>query len=69
MTNDQYRLPLKEAARGFGVGYMALWTAVKEGELAAIQFKTRWLVRPEDVEDFIVRNGTANAAEQQRNAS
>lgn len=69
MTNDQYRLPLKDAARSFGVGYMKLWTAIKEGELAGLQIGTRWTVRPEDVEAYLQKVGKANAAEEARTAS
>lgn len=69
MTNDRYRMPLKDASRSFGVGYQKLWTAVSEGELAGLQIGTRWTVRPEDVEEYLQRIGTPNAAEQARNAS
>lgn len=69
MTSDQYRMKLKPAAESFGVGYMKLWTAVSEGELAGLKVGTHWTVRPEDVEAYLQRIGTPNAAEQSRNAS
>lgn len=69
MTSDQYRMKLKPASEAFGVGYMALWTAIKEGELAAVQLGRHWLVRPEDVEQWIQDNGKPNAAEEARTAS
>lgn len=55
-----YRLGLKDAAASFGVGYMAIWQAVKAGDLPALKVGTRWLVKPDDVENYLQRVGTTN---------
>lgn len=52
---DVYRMSLKDACRAFGVSYTVLYEAVKAGEIAnAIQPMRSWLVRPEDVEAWLV---------------
>lgn len=68
-SNDHYRMKLKPAAESFGIGYQKLWTAVREGELPAVQLGTQWLVRPEDIEAWVLEQGTPNAAEKARQAS
>ena len=55
-----YRLPIKKAAGAFGISYSTIYKAVTEGDLPAVRFGTRWLVKPEDVETWIVTVGTSN---------
>lgn len=55
-----YRLPIKKAAEAFGISYTRIYEAVTNGDLPAIRFGTRWLVKPDDVEAWIVSNGTSN---------
>lgn len=55
-----YRLPIKKAAEAFGVSYTRIYGAVTDGELPAVRFGTRWLVKPDDVEAWITSNGTSN---------
>ena len=59
-TETVYRLPIKKAAAAFGIGYTRIYEAVTTGDLPAIRFGTRWLVKPEDVETWIVTVGTSN---------
>lgn len=59
-TETVYRLPIKKAAAAFGISYSTIYKAVTEGDLPAIRFGTRWLVKPDDVEAWIVGNGTSN---------
>lgn len=55
-----YRLPIKKAADAFGLSYSLIYRAVVDGDLPAVRFRSRWLVRPEDVEAWITENGTSN---------
>lgn len=66
MTDNLFRLPLKVAAAAFGVGYQRLYDAVRADELPALQVGTRWLVRPDDVEEYLQSIGAPNGAERAR---
>lgn len=60
MSTDVHRLGLKAAAASFGISYSRIYEGVTNGELPAIRFGVRWLVKPEDVEQWITDNGTSN---------
>lgn len=55
-----YYLPIKKAAEAFGVSYSQIYKAVTDGDLVAIQNGTRWLVKPADVDSWLVANSRTN---------
>lgn len=55
-----YRLGLKDAAAAFGISYSRIYEGVTNGELVAVRFGVRWLVKPEDVETWITNNSESN---------
>ena len=48
------RMTLKQACEDFAISYTAVYEAVRAGDLPAIKPLGSWLVRPEDVEEWLV---------------
>ena len=59
---EAYRLTLKDACRAFGISYTTLYEAVKAGDVAAIRPFRSWLVKPADVEAWLVSKHEDGAA-------
>lgn len=55
-------LKLREAADLFSVSYECLHDAVLAGSMPAIRPSRAWLVKPQDVEDFLVAEHERKAA-------
>lgn len=49
-----HRMGLKDACAAFGISYTVLYEAVQAGDVPAIQPMRAWLVKPEDVEAWLV---------------
>ena len=50
-----HRMNLKDACASFGISYTFLYEAVKAGQVPAIKPARSYLVKPDDVEAWLVR--------------
>lgn len=61
---DRMFLRPKEVSKSTGISLFIVYGALREGELRARKLGERsWLIKPEDVEDWVERNSILNTFE------
>ena len=63
MTADAYRLTLKDACAKFGISYTTLYEAVKAEDVPAIKPFRSYLVKPDDLDAWLVALSEKKAKE------
>jgi excisionase family DNA binding protein len=61
MTDTPLTISIAEACKATGIGRTSIYSAIKQGELRAVKFAGRTLIRTEDLKAFVDNLPAMNA--------